>query len=101
MRNRSKIKISIITFGIVFALLTISSFNIIEEYFNEDGVIENRDESNLTRLKRSADYTENFIHIDGSIPGNWTDTTGYPWCYVENGVYIIENVTIDASTSPT
>ena len=58
----------------------------------------------IVNPKASADYTEPFIHIDGSIPGNWSATTSYDWC---SGVgswsdpYIIENVTIDASNSPT
>ncbi|MFX1313390.1 MAG: nitrous oxide reductase family maturation protein NosD, partial [Promethearchaeota archaeon] len=47
----------------------------------------------------------NFIHIDGSITDNWSDTVDqYDWCYGEGTYekpYIIENVTIDASFSPT
>ena len=47
--------------------------------------------------KQSAGFDVSFIHVDG----NWTDTTSYDWCYFESGYYIIENVTIDASNSPT
>ncbi len=52
----------------------------------------------------SAEYTVNFIHIDGSIPGNWSTTTSYDWCSGDgswSNPYKIENVTIDASSSPT
>ncbi|MFX1281420.1 MAG: nitrous oxide reductase family maturation protein NosD [Promethearchaeota archaeon] len=52
----------------------------------------------------SAGYTANFIHIDGAIPGNWSATTSYDWCSGDGtwkNPYKIENVTIDASNSPT
>ncbi|MFX1313945.1 MAG: nitrous oxide reductase family maturation protein NosD [Promethearchaeota archaeon] len=100
MRNKSIIKISILTLGILFALLTMSSISIIVQHINKDGAIEIRDEPKLKNLKKSGGYSESFIHVDGSISGNWTGTTDYPWCYIDNGVYILENVTINASTSP-
>jgi len=51
--------------------------------------------------KISAGYSESFIHVDG----NWTDTKNdNDWC-IGSGTwqepYVIENVTIDASSSPT
>ncbi|MFX1389508.1 MAG: nitrous oxide reductase family maturation protein NosD [Promethearchaeota archaeon] len=52
----------------------------------------------------SAGYTESFIHIDGSIPGNWSATTIFDWCSgtgTWSDPYIIENVSVDASNSPT
>jgi len=53
-------------------------------------------------LKSSGGYTESFIHVDASNPKNWSWTAGnYSWCYFKNGIYFIENVTIDASDSPT
>jgi parallel beta-helix repeat protein len=55
--------------------------------------------------KESAGYNESFIHIDASIPNNWTWTVGNEsWCYGDGSwanPYTIENVTIDASGSPT
>ncbi|MFX1573622.1 MAG: nitrous oxide reductase family maturation protein NosD [Promethearchaeota archaeon] len=57
-----------------------------------------------TEIKSSGEYTESFIHIDGSMPGNWTATTSYDWCSGDgswSNPYVIENVTIDASNSPT
>ena len=82
----------------VFAFLSINNYNVFND---QDGTIEIGDETHLESPKRSGYWTPNFIHIDGSIPNNWSATTGYPWCYVDNGVYIIENVTIDAGSSPT
>ena len=67
-------------------------FPIIELNSSINGSIEQID-----FLKQSAGYDRSFIHVDG----NWTATTSYDWCYYESGYYIIENVTIDASNSPT
>lgn len=57
--------------------------------------------TNVINPKESAGYFESFIHVDG----NWSDTRDtYDWC-TGSGTwgdpYIIENVTIDASSSPT
>jgi parallel beta-helix repeat protein len=56
-------------------------------------------DTNSIHLKSSGGYNVPFIHIDGSIAYNWTDTLAEPWCYNENGIYVIENVTIDATGS--
>jgi len=105
MRNKRRIKIIIIILGIVFALLHISNFNILHVQRENDGTIENRDEVKLKNLKKSGAYSESFIHIDGSIPDNWSDTAStYDWCSGDGSwgsPYIIENVTIDAGGSPT
>ena len=51
----------------------------------------------------SGGYTPSFIYVNGSIPGNWSATAAEDWC-IGSGTfedpYIIENCTIDASTSP-
>jgi len=82
--------------------LSISNYTFFKEH---DEIIEIRDESNLKKLKTSGGYFESFIHIDGSIPDNWSDTTiTYDWCSGDgswSNPYIIENVTIDATGSPT
>lgn len=52
-------------------------------------------------LKSSGAYAEPFIHIDGTVANNWSDTLAEPWCSLKSGVYVIENITIDASSSPT
>ncbi len=71
MKNKRKLKISIITLGIVFAFLSINNYNIFNE---QDGILEIQDENKLKSLKKSAGYPESFIHIDGSIPDNWSNT---------------------------
>ncbi len=89
--NRKKINVLIIL-GIFFAITAVSSFNY---------TIEIRDETNLKSPKSSGYWTTNFIHIDG----NWSDTaTTYAWCSGDGSwgnPYTIEDVIIDASTSPT
>ncbi len=97
MRNKNKIKMTIIVFGMIFAVSTISNFNIIDDQGNNDGTIEIQYETNLKSLKLSVTYIESFIHIDG----NWTETLIKPWCTFVNGFYVIENVIIDANGSPT
>jgi parallel beta-helix repeat protein len=100
MRNNSKTKIFIIILGISFTLSTISIFSITDDLGNNEGIKEIRDETNLKSLKLSGAYIESFIHIDG----NWSATTSYDWCSGDgswSNPYIIENVTIDAISSPT
>ncbi len=97
MKSKQKAKIILLVLGIAFALLIVSNYNFGDDSLNNNGSVEIQDEINLKSPKRSATYTESFIHIDGSIPNNWTWTAGnYSWCYYRNGYYIIENVTIDA-----
>ncbi|MFX0060420.1 MAG: NosD domain-containing protein, partial [Candidatus Heimdallarchaeota archaeon] len=101
MRNKSKLKIIITIFGIIFAFLTISNLNLVDNSFNNDGTAENQDESHSRNPKISGYWTTNFIHVDG----NWSDTaTVYDWCSGDGSwgnPYTIENVIIDASSSPT
>ena len=56
---------------------------------------------NYKNLKISGYWSTNFIHVDG----NWSETAFvYDWCSGDGSwgnPYTIENVTIDASTSPT
>jgi len=58
--------------------------------------------------KQSAGYIESFIYVDGTATGigahNWTWAESQLWCSGDGSwstPYIIENVTIDASSSPT
>jgi len=51
--------------------------------------------------KESSSHILPFIHIVGGVSGNWSSAEAEDWCYVKNGVYIIENVTINAGNSPT
>ena len=101
MRNKSNIKIIILVLGIVFALSAINSFMVIDDQGENVRTIDNRDDSSLKPPRISGYWTTNFIHIDG----NWSHTVGnYSWVSGDgswSNPYFIENVTIDASTSPT
>ncbi|MFX1393213.1 MAG: NosD domain-containing protein [Promethearchaeota archaeon] len=95
-------KVLILTsLGIIFALLlTNSSTNTSNEQENNENTIDMQDEPNLKHPKISGAYTEPFIHIDG----NWSDAIGKPWFSgdgTSTNPYVIENVTIDATSSPT
>ena len=59
----------------------------------------NENTTNSITPRSSAGYILPFIHVDGNIAGNWTGTLSEPWCSFENGMYVIENVTIDATGS--
>ncbi|MBY9016466.1 MAG: right-handed parallel beta-helix repeat-containing protein, partial [Candidatus Lokiarchaeota archaeon] len=90
MKSKQK-KITILFIGLFIAL------NLNNTLFFNDSV-----QNELNIPKESAGYSELFIHVDGSDPNNWTWTAGnYSWCYFDNGYYIIENVTINANSSPT
>ncbi|MEE9378368.1 MAG: right-handed parallel beta-helix repeat-containing protein [Candidatus Lokiarchaeia archaeon] len=101
MENKHRIKINILILGMIFAISTINSFMIFNFQGGSIKKIENRDPTGLNTPKISGYWTTNFIHVDG----NWSYTVGnYSWA-IGNGSwsnpYTIENVTIDASTSPT
>lgn len=101
MRNKTKIKISIVVLGIVLAFLSINNYFILNDQGENNGALEVQDEINFKNPKKSGDWNLQFIHIDG----NWSHTVGnYTWCSGDGSwtnPYIIENVTIDASSSPT
>jgi len=105
MKNKSNINRMIIAVGIIFVLLIMSSYNLIDDNWFYGETIENRDETNFKRLKKSSGYSPDFIHIDGSIENNWSNTANlYTWCYGSGTweqPYIIENCTIDVFGSPT
>ena len=97
MKLNLKIKI-IILLGFLFYLSGIMVNN--NEQLNNKSEIEIIENTNLESLKLSAVYSEPFIHIDG----NWTTAASYEWCSGDGSwknPYTIENVTTDASGSPT
>ncbi|NVM36077.1 MAG: right-handed parallel beta-helix repeat-containing protein [Candidatus Lokiarchaeota archaeon] len=100
MRKKSKINLIIITLAIALAFLSINNYNIIDDQGNNGAINEIQDESNLKSPSKSGSYSESFIHIDG----NWSHTVGnYTWCSGDGSwgnPYVIENVIIDASSSP-
>ncbi len=88
MKSKTNKITILIILGISFVLLTNIKLNF------SDG-----QKSDATTPKESAGFSESFIHIDGSIPNNWSDTAlTYDWCYglgTWQEPYIIENVTIN------
>ncbi|KKN38408.1 hypothetical protein LCGC14_0753850 [marine sediment metagenome] len=96
MRNRQKIKIAITVLVIISTFFTAKNFMLINHQGETERTIEN-----LNPPKISGYWVTNFIHIDG----NWSQAVGnYSWVNGDgswSNPYIIENVTIDASTSPT
>ncbi|MFX1477534.1 MAG: hypothetical protein ACFFCI_05340, partial [Promethearchaeota archaeon] len=97
MRNKNKLEIVIIVLGIVFVLSSVNHYNIgcVQENSNVQY------EGNIKTPRSSGYWSVNFIHVDG----NWSETvTVYDWCSGDGSwrnPYTIENITIDASTSPT
>ncbi|MFX1399468.1 MAG: NosD domain-containing protein [Promethearchaeota archaeon] len=101
MKSKQKAKIIIAVLGIVFAMSAISNYNFSDDQDNNnDGGVEIQDDISLKRPRKSGTYTESFIHIDG----NWSDADGKGWFSGDGSFgnpYVIENVTIDATGSPT
>lgn len=95
---KSKLKKIIILFiGLFLVLLLNNTLN-----FNK-GV-----QTELSIPKQSAGYIESFILVDGTATGigahNWTWAESQLWCSGDGSwstPYIIENVSIDAISSPT
>ncbi|MHA1191714.1 MAG: hypothetical protein ACTSP9_05395, partial [Promethearchaeota archaeon] len=89
MKSKLK-KITYLFIGLLIAILLNNTF-----IFNNDAQTE------LSIPHQSAGYSESFIYIDG----NWTETaTTYDWCYGDGSwstPYVIENVSINAISSPT
>ncbi len=96
MKSYVKKIIIIVTLGLLFPLSNLINYNLID---NQE-VKEDDQETRLRSPKSSAGYIETYIYIDG----NWTDAIGKGWFSGEGSrgsPYVIENVTINASTSPT
>ncbi len=106
MKNESKIKSVILALGIIFALSITNNIIFLYEQFENDGTLKNRDETTFKNLKKSSVYNGG-IQIDATLTtnttysGNWTWAVSQPWCYDDNGVYVIEDLIINASSSPT
>ena len=47
-------------------------------------------------ISTSANWPLDFIYING----NWSDAVNEEWCDIINGIYVIENVSINAANSP-
>ena len=96
MKTKTKNLAILLVVGLIFPLILSYNFN-----FNN----KLKHDTNIVKLKVSGGHTVPFIHINASIPGNWSNTVStYEWCDGDGSwgnPYIIENVTIDASSSPT
>jgi parallel beta-helix repeat protein len=88
MKFNKKQLVVLLIFGFVFPLIA-----------NYSSTPKDQNTTNSISPRLSADYIVSFIHIDGSITNNWSDTLAEPWCSFINGRYVIENVTIDATGS--
>ena len=94
MKSKTKKIVILLLLGLVFPIILNNNFNFSVE------------QTTFNNLKTSAVYNGG-IMIDGlattntTYSGNWTWAVSQPWCYDDNGVYIIEDLTINASTSPT
>lgn len=101
MKTNNKINILFIL-GFILVVLPIISNNSFSGNPLFEGInIEDNDNTNLKSPKGSGYWTNfSFIHIDG----NWSTAAGYDWCDGDGSwgnPYIIENITIDATDSPT
>ena len=99
MRKENRVKLIIITIGIIFAIST-NSKSIFIAPLNNNENLETRDKFSSKRPKNSGFWTLNSIHVDN----NWSATADLDWCSGDgswSNPYVIENVTIDASSSPT
>ena len=94
MKSNTKKIVILLTLGLVFPIILNNNFNFSVE------------QTTFNNLKTSSFYNGG-IMIDGlattntTYSGNWTWAVSQPWCYDDNGVYVIEDLTINASSSPT
>ncbi|MHA1988328.1 MAG: NosD domain-containing protein, partial [Promethearchaeota archaeon] len=89
MKSNSKKLVILLILGLVYPLIL--NFNI---QFRSKS-----DHLKIINLRHSGGYNESSIHVTGAT---WASTaSSEPWCYLDNGVYIIENVTVNATSSPT
>jgi len=101
MKLNAKIKILLI-FGFFLAVSNISNINNSRTNNVNNGMSVEHDDNTISKRPKQSGYWNNFsfIHIDG----NWSTAAGYEWCS-GNGSwgnpYTIENITMDASSSPT
>ncbi|MFX1393399.1 MAG: nitrous oxide reductase family maturation protein NosD [Promethearchaeota archaeon] len=101
MRKTSKVIISILVLGIIFALSTISNNNFSDDQGKNHGSVELREK---TKIKSAGFWTLSPFVIDESGGGDytWEEAALQPWC---NGAgtladpYIIENVTVNGGGS--
>jgi hypothetical protein len=82
-------------------LSSIGNLNISDDQGINDDNVEIREDTNL-KIPTTSGWWNNFTFIH--INGNWSTAVGYEWCTGDGSwgnPYIIENITIDASSSAT
>jgi len=102
MKTKTKINLLIMTLGFLILISTINTKNMTDEQRISGDTLEIKEDVNLKIPKTSRSWWNNFtfIHIDG----NWSTAASYEWCSGDGSwgnPYIIENISIDASSSPT
>lgn len=95
MRKKVKIILILVALSIGFSVINY-------EFLKSQGSkVKNSGVQDITTLKISGYWRLSFIHVDG----NWSDTAfTYDWCSGNgswSSPYVIEDVIINASTSPT
>ncbi|MFX1274857.1 MAG: nitrous oxide reductase family maturation protein NosD [Promethearchaeota archaeon] len=95
---KSKVNFIIVLLSIVLTgIILLSCSNLILNPSNEENY---RIDDESYNVKIAISWNLDFIHVDG----NWSATTNFEWCNGNgswSNPYVIENVTIDASSSPT
>jgi len=102
MKTKSKLNLLIMTLGILILLSTINTKNMTEDQRISGDTLVIEETANLKIPRTTSSWWNNFtfIHIDG----NWSTAANYEWCSGDGSwanPYIIENISIDASSSPT
>ncbi|MFX1571592.1 MAG: nitrous oxide reductase family maturation protein NosD [Promethearchaeota archaeon] len=93
MRNNRNYKI--LTFSILF--LYIGSIIV---YSNDITTNENIPIVNDVKIKNMGYWVISPFLIDDTVPGSdWAWAVSQPWCNLIDGVYVIENVTVDGQNS--
>ncbi|MFX1569698.1 MAG: nitrous oxide reductase family maturation protein NosD [Promethearchaeota archaeon] len=98
VKSKNKIEIVLILFGMILVVSNIRFFDDSNEWNNHTKVNTFFERNSL----KNAGFWNNlsFIYIDD----NWSAVASYDWCTGDGSFanpYVLENITIDASSSPT
>jgi len=78
-------------------LMTLSLLLIYSLSFYPEEHGEKREFHTIYSPKLAVEYSP--IHIDGNGAQNWAWALGQPWCTFNNGIYVIENISINGGNS--
>ena len=102
MRNQTRITILVAIFGLMFCISIASNNLLIDTQENTSQTTETIEELYFKKPITAKSWWDNFSFIH--IKGNWSTAANYEWCRgkgTSSNPYIIENITMDASSSPT